>query len=224
MHRSPSTRVVAGMTCQRSHIVTLIRQRLRKQRPDEPRRPRYSDPHRPPPQLGLGERRLNTMRHGTPTVPAIPTASARMRGSGRRVHRLVPCSTTASARQHPDHGPGFDGAAQSAPWSGSARPGQARRSEARVPLPTAPPNSSPPTGTASCEPASPRDIRRRQADGTIAVDGDAEGVASVLSAAADGLQIQWPLDPNQIDMGAGAYVPVATAMSPARTCWIHRHV
>ena len=46
------------------------------------------------------------------------------------------------------------------------------------------------------------DIRRQQEGGTIAADVDAEGVASVLLAAADGLQIQWLLDPDQIDMGA----------------------
>jgi AcrR family transcriptional regulator len=46
------------------------------------------------------------------------------------------------------------------------------------------------------------DIRRQQQDGTIAADVDAEGVASVLLAAADGLQIQWLLDPDQIEMGA----------------------
>ena len=48
------------------------------------------------------------------------------------------------------------------------------------------------------------DIRRQQEGGTIAADVDAEGVASVLLAAADGLQIQWLLDPDQIDMGARA--------------------
>ncbi len=42
------------------------------------------------------------------------------------------------------------------------------------------------------------DIRRQQDDGTIAADVDA---ASVLIAAADGLQIQWLLDPDQVDMG-----------------------
>ena len=72
VHRSPSTGVVAGIPCQRRHIMTRIHQRLREQRPNEPRRPRDSDPHRPQPQLGFGERRLNTMRHGTPTGPGKP--------------------------------------------------------------------------------------------------------------------------------------------------------
>ena len=66
------------------------------------------------------------------------------------------------------------------------------------------------------------DIRRQQEGGTIAADVDAEGVASVLLAAADGLQIQWLLDPDQIDMGAATHAPVATAMSPARNHLIGR--
>lgn len=46
------------------------------------------------------------------------------------------------------------------------------------------------------------DVRRQQDAGTIAVDVDADVVASVLIAAADGLQIQWLLDPDEVDMGA----------------------
>jgi AcrR family transcriptional regulator len=46
------------------------------------------------------------------------------------------------------------------------------------------------------------DIRRRQLDGDIASDVDAAVLASLLVAAADGLQIQWLLDPEKVDMGA----------------------
>jgi AcrR family transcriptional regulator len=45
------------------------------------------------------------------------------------------------------------------------------------------------------------DVRRRQDAGELARDLDAEAVASLLIAAADGLQIQWLLDPEQRDMG-----------------------
>jgi AcrR family transcriptional regulator len=45
------------------------------------------------------------------------------------------------------------------------------------------------------------DVRRKQAAGEIASDLDPEVVASLLIAAADGLQIQWLLDPEGIDMG-----------------------
>jgi AcrR family transcriptional regulator len=46
------------------------------------------------------------------------------------------------------------------------------------------------------------DIRRHQLDGDIASDLDAAVLASLLVAAADGLQIQWLLDPEKVDMGA----------------------
>jgi AcrR family transcriptional regulator len=46
------------------------------------------------------------------------------------------------------------------------------------------------------------DIRRRQLDGDVASDLDPEVFASLLVAAADGLQIQWLLDPTNVDMGA----------------------
>lgn len=46
------------------------------------------------------------------------------------------------------------------------------------------------------------DIRRRQLEGDIAPDLDATVAASLLVAAADGLQIQWLLDPDTVDMGA----------------------
>jgi AcrR family transcriptional regulator len=45
------------------------------------------------------------------------------------------------------------------------------------------------------------DVRRRQEAGELANDLDPEAVASLLIAAADGLQIQWLLDPAQRDMG-----------------------
>src|SRR5690349_14046135 len=45
------------------------------------------------------------------------------------------------------------------------------------------------------------DIRRRQGEGALPAHLDAEGVASILVAAADGLQLQWLLDPERTDMG-----------------------
>jgi hypothetical protein len=45
------------------------------------------------------------------------------------------------------------------------------------------------------------DIRRRQADGELSADLHPEAVASLLVAAADGLQLQWLLDPGRMDMG-----------------------
>jgi AcrR family transcriptional regulator len=45
------------------------------------------------------------------------------------------------------------------------------------------------------------DIRRRQADGELSVHLDADTIASLLVAAADGLQLQWLLDPDRTDMG-----------------------
>ncbi len=45
------------------------------------------------------------------------------------------------------------------------------------------------------------DVREKQKAGEIASDLDPEVVASLLIAAADGLQIQWLLDPEGIDMG-----------------------
>jgi AcrR family transcriptional regulator len=46
------------------------------------------------------------------------------------------------------------------------------------------------------------DIRRSQDEGMVARDLDPEAVASILIAAADGLQIQWLLDPAGPDMAA----------------------
>ena len=46
------------------------------------------------------------------------------------------------------------------------------------------------------------DVRRRQQDGEVAEDLDPALIASLLLAAADGLQIQWLLDPEGVDMGA----------------------
>ncbi len=45
-------------------------------------------------------------------------------------------------------------------------------------------------------------FRSRGAGSVRTADLDAEVVASLLIAAADGLQIQWLLDPDSVDMGA----------------------
>lgn len=45
------------------------------------------------------------------------------------------------------------------------------------------------------------DIRAKQATGTLTPELDPELVASLLVAAADGLQVQWLLDPSSPDMG-----------------------
>ena len=45
------------------------------------------------------------------------------------------------------------------------------------------------------------DVRRRQRDGEVAEDLDPSMIASLMLAAADGLQIQWLLDPDGVDMG-----------------------
>jgi AcrR family transcriptional regulator len=46
-----------------------------------------------------------------------------------------------------------------------------------------------------------RDVRDHQARGELRPDLDADDVASLLVAAADGLQLQWLLDPSSVDMG-----------------------
>lgn len=46
------------------------------------------------------------------------------------------------------------------------------------------------------------DVRSRQERGDFAPGLDPDTVASLLIAAADGLQIQWLLDPESVDMGA----------------------
>jgi AcrR family transcriptional regulator len=46
------------------------------------------------------------------------------------------------------------------------------------------------------------DVARRQAAGELAADADPADVASLLVAAADGLQVQWLLDPESVDMPA----------------------
>lgn len=46
------------------------------------------------------------------------------------------------------------------------------------------------------------DVRRHQASGDIAADLDADDAASLLVATADGLQIQWLLNPESVDMPA----------------------
>lgn len=46
------------------------------------------------------------------------------------------------------------------------------------------------------------DVRAHQASGAIASDLDADDAASLLVAAADGLQIQWLLNPDRVDMPA----------------------
>jgi AcrR family transcriptional regulator len=45
------------------------------------------------------------------------------------------------------------------------------------------------------------DIRQRQADGELSAHLDPDAAASLLVAAADGLQLQWLLDPGGTDMG-----------------------
>ena len=45
------------------------------------------------------------------------------------------------------------------------------------------------------------DCRAKQAHGVLDPDLDADVLASLLIAAADGLQIQWLLDPESVDMG-----------------------
>jgi AcrR family transcriptional regulator len=47
-----------------------------------------------------------------------------------------------------------------------------------------------------------QDIRRQQERGELSGQLDPDAVASLLIAAADGLQIQWLLDPHGLDMGA----------------------
>lgn len=46
------------------------------------------------------------------------------------------------------------------------------------------------------------DVRLKQAEGALAADLDPDAIASLLLAAADGLQVQWLLDPEGFDMGA----------------------
>jgi BetI-type transcriptional repressor, C-terminal len=48
----------------------------------------------------------------------------------------------------------------------------------------------------------PQDVKQKQADGELAEDRDPEVVASLMIAAADGLQIQWLLDSERTDMGS----------------------
>jgi AcrR family transcriptional regulator len=45
------------------------------------------------------------------------------------------------------------------------------------------------------------DVRRRQEAGELAADLDPDEVASLLIAVADGLQLQWLLEPEKVDMG-----------------------
>jgi AcrR family transcriptional regulator len=45
------------------------------------------------------------------------------------------------------------------------------------------------------------DVRRRQDAGDLAKDLNADDVASLLIAVADGLQLQWLLEPDKVDMG-----------------------
>lgn len=47
-----------------------------------------------------------------------------------------------------------------------------------------------------------QDIRRQQASGEVSAELDPDAMAALLIAAADGLQIQWLLDPDGLDMGA----------------------
>jgi AcrR family transcriptional regulator len=45
------------------------------------------------------------------------------------------------------------------------------------------------------------DVRRRQDAGELAKDLNADDIASLLIAVADGLQLQWLLEPDKVDMG-----------------------
>lgn len=45
------------------------------------------------------------------------------------------------------------------------------------------------------------DVRAHQQSGEVPADLDADGIAALLIAAADGLQIQWLLNPERPDMG-----------------------
>jgi AcrR family transcriptional regulator len=45
------------------------------------------------------------------------------------------------------------------------------------------------------------DVRRRQKLGDLAADLDADDIASLLIAVADGLQLQWLLEPEKVEMG-----------------------
>jgi len=45
-----------------------------------------------------------------------------------------------------------------------------------------------------------QDVRARQDAGEVPAELDADGIASLLVAAADGLQLQWLLQPDRIDM------------------------
>ena len=47
-----------------------------------------------------------------------------------------------------------------------------------------------------------RDVKQKQADGEISADLDPDVIASLIIAAADGLQIQWLLDPDGTNMGS----------------------
>jgi AcrR family transcriptional regulator len=46
------------------------------------------------------------------------------------------------------------------------------------------------------------DVQQKKEEGVISETLDADTIASLLIAAADGLQIQWLLDPENVDMGA----------------------
>ena len=46
-----------------------------------------------------------------------------------------------------------------------------------------------------------RDVKQKQADGQIAADLDPDALATLMIAAADGLQIQWLLESDETDMG-----------------------
>jgi hypothetical protein len=46
-----------------------------------------------------------------------------------------------------------------------------------------------------------KDIRQKQATGELVDDLDPDAVATLMIAAADGLQIQWLLESDQTDMG-----------------------
>ena len=67
-----------------------------------------------------------------------------------------------------------------------------------------------------------QDVRARQDAGTLPCALDAHGIAAILLAAADGLQIQWLLSPDAVDMSArlaqlDTLLRAAACMPAART-------
>ena len=95
VHRSPGAAVVVGPAGQRRHVVAVIAQRLGDGGTDEPGGPRYGDPHRAQPQLGVGEVGLDTKSH----VPSRSGREPRQEApwcddaASKSSRRLTPCPT-----------------------------------------------------------------------------------------------------------------------------------